>query len=345
MDGNAGATVGPVIGLLEGLFSSLDQGFCLCEAMVGADGRGSDYRFLAVNRRFATLTGLTEVTGRTAREIEPQINPIWIESCCRAGLGREPVRFQRALPGGRWFDIAAAPYGGHGRFVIVFRDITEAKRLEEGRAEALARAEALLQELNHRVMNSLGMIAAIIGLESRGREEGEGRRALERIAGRVHAVADLYRTLGLTGTETEVRADEYFGRVVDRLAASVCKNARMETEIAPIYLPTRVAAPLGLIVTELVTNCLKHAFPSGAAGTVRVSLAREAGRMWLTVADDGEGHVVVRSGGIGGNLVTAFAQQIGGEITVVETGPGTAVTVDFPLPEPAGAEDLPHPLR
>ncbi len=334
MEGNAEATVEPMIGLLEGLFSSLDQGFCLCEVIADSDGRPVDYRFLALNRRFAALTGLADATGRTAREVDPGIDPLWIETCGRVGFGREPVRFQHPLSSqGRWFDIAAAPYGKHGQFVAVFHDITEAKRLEEGRMEALARAEALLQELNHRVMNSLGMIVSIIGLESRAREEGEGRRALERIADRVHAVADLYRTLGLAGLEADVRADEYLGRVVNRLAASVSENVRTETVIAPIYLPTRVAAPLGLIVTELVTNCLKHAFPSGAGGTVQVSVAQEGARVRLTVADDGEGGSLDRPGGIGRNLVAAFAQQIEGEITVARTRPGTAVTLDFPLPD------------
>lgn len=330
----AAAGAGPVIGLLEDLFSSLDQGFCLCEARV-AETRAVDCRFLAANRRFATLTGLSGMVSRSAGGRDPTLDPVWIETARRAGIERESVRFQHALaPSGRWLDIAAAPYGGEGRFVIVIQDITGAKRLEEDRARALARAEALLQELNHRVMNSLGMIAAIIGLESRARDEGEGRRVLERIADRVHAVADLYRTLDMAGTETEVRADEYLGRVVDRLGASVAGSVRLETAIASIYLPTRVAAPLGLIVTELVTNCLKHAFADNIGGTVRVSLVPEGARLLLTVADDGTGRIVARQGGIGGSLVNAFVQQIEGVITITENGPGTAVTVDFPAPEP-----------
>lgn len=323
------------IGFLHMLFASVDQGFCLCEIVTDAAGQPHDYRFLSVNALFTEITGLANPVGRTARELDPEVEPFWIETYGRVALARQPVRLRRQTsPSGRWFDIAAAPFGAPGQFVVIFRDISAEKRVEEERLEALGRSEALLQELNHRVMNSLGMIASIVGLESRARMEEEGRLALERVAARVHAVGELYRALSQARSGMEVRADQYIGAVADRLAASIAGGVRLAVDIEPIDLPTNRAAPLGLIVNELVTNSLKCAFEPGQQGEVRISLRRAGQGARLTVADDGRGLKGGRfAGGIGRDLVAAFAMQIEGHLDIESETRGTVVTLNFPLPE------------
>jgi two-component sensor histidine kinase len=329
-----GISIGPA--LVEALFSSTDQGFSICGIITDADGRPVDYRFIAVNSLFEKMTGLADAEGRTALELVPGLEPFWIETYGRVALDRAAQRFQSGSePMGRWFDVFAMPVEPRGHFAIVFRDITEERRVAEERAEALARAEALLEELNHRVMNSLGMIVSIIGLEARGRGEGEGRRALERIGDRVRAVGDLYRTLGSARFETEVSADAYLGAVVERLGASLGeeRGVRLLADIAPLLLPTRIAAPLGLIVTELVTNSLKYAFPDDRDGTVTVTLAEAAGTATLVVADDGTGMIPPPPDrGTGRKLVSAFARQLDGRVETCGDGGGTRVAVSFPMP-------------
>jgi two-component sensor histidine kinase len=321
---------------VEALFSSTDQGFCVCEILTAPDGRPRDYRFLAVNAVFEEMTGLYGAEGSTALGLVPNLEPFWIETYGQVALEGVTRRFQSGSEAmGRWFDVFAAPIEPHGRFAIFFRDITRERRLEQERREALDRAEALIDELNHRVMNSLGMIVSIIRLEARGRAEGEGRRALERIAGRVGAVGDLYRCLAASKSETAVQADVYLGEIVAQLGASLAFDLGVElhSDIAPLALPTGVAAPLGLIVTELVTNSLKYAFPEGGGGRVTVSLAEVGNTLRLTVRDDGRGMPEpAPDGGIGRMLVDAFARQLEGAVETDSSGGGTSVTVSFPAP-------------
>ncbi len=317
----------------------LDDGFCLCEMLTDAEGRSVDYRFIQTNPQFEEMTGLHGATGRTARELVPNLEPVWVETYGRIAFDGESRRFQQESPAmGRFFEVYAVPVEPLGRFALHFRDITETKRIEAERETALSEARQLLIELNHRVMNSLGTISSIISMESRARPEGEGRQALRRIGQRVQAVANLYRRLNASNSIDTVCSRDYLDQIVAGLAASIGRDdVRIEARIAPVRLSTRIAVPLGLIVNELVTNSLKYAFAPGVAGTVIVALdTTEHGALRLEIRDNGRGLASSlrdendNVSGIGQKLVRAFATQLGGE-PVIDTGPeGTAVTLRFP---------------
>ncbi len=313
----------------------LDDGFCICEIITDAEGRPVDYRFLQMNPQFEEMTGLHGARGRTALEMVPDLEHVWIETYGRIALEGQSQRFQQSSEAmGRHFDVYAAPIEPYGRFAIQFRDITETTRVEAEREAALAEAQHLLAELNHRVMNSLGTISSIIAMESRAREEGEGRQALRRIHARVQAVANLYRRLNASGSTDSVCTRDYLDQITDGLAASIGReDIRIEARITPMRLSTRIAVPLGLIVNELVTNSLKYAFGPDAPGTVTVTLDHdETGGLRLEVRGDGHGlDPQPRSdSGIGQKLVRAFATQLGGD-PVIESGPGgTVVSLRFP---------------
>lgn len=113
------------------LFHAIDEGLCICEMVLDEAGAPVDYRFLEVNPRFEELTGLTGVLGHTARQHVPDLEPRWVETYARVGLGRESLRFEDVSPlTGRCFDIFATPVEPHGRFAIIFRDITEGRRAQ-----------------------------------------------------------------------------------------------------------------------------------------------------------------------------------------------------------------------
>lgn len=312
----------------------LDDGFCTCEMITDSEGQPVDYRFLQMNSQFEEMTGLYGAKGRTALEMVPNLEPFWIETYGRIALNGESRRFQQgSLAMGRYFDVYAAPIEPHGRFAIQFRDITETKRIEAEREAALAEAQQLLAELNHRVMNSLGTISSIISMESRARAEGEGREALRRIRARVQAVASLYRRLNASGSIDTVCSRDYLDKIVEGLSESIGSDSvLLEPRIAPMKLSTRIAVPLGLIVNELVTNSLKYAFAPGGTGKVVVALEELPDkRLQLTVEDDGCGLGADRrsDSGIGQQLVHAFATQLG-TTPVIESGPGgTTVTLRF----------------
>src|SRR5690606_8871333 len=109
-------------GRLRAIFSTIDEGYCLCDMIADGDGRPVDYRFLEVNPLFEQMTGMAGAEGRTARECVPGLEPHWVETYARVGFGRETLRFESGSDAmGRWFDIFAAPVEPHGRFALVFK--------------------------------------------------------------------------------------------------------------------------------------------------------------------------------------------------------------------------------
>jgi PAS domain S-box-containing protein len=127
------------------VFTSIDEGFCLCELIVDAHGRPADYRFLEVNPQFERMTGLVGAAGRTALEMVPGLERHWIETYGRVALEGQPARVeQESAVMGRWFDVFATPVEPHGRFAVVFRDVTERRRAERELSEREAQLRTIV---------------------------------------------------------------------------------------------------------------------------------------------------------------------------------------------------------
>jgi chemotaxis protein methyltransferase CheR len=219
--------------------------------------------------------------------------------------------------------------------LLVIEDVTEQRRLEHEHAAAHDRIAVLLQELGHRIKNSLQIIVAMVSLEARNHKSGEGKAALERVSHRIAALGRLYSMLGETNSVEEVDAASYLETLCRDLIESVQKengtSIVLKTDIESEPLPIDRAIPLGLIVNELVTNAIKYAFPSETSGTVVVTLKRIPGELRLTVADDGKGVDPRRAdSGLGGRLVDAFARQLGGHVARESGNTGTIVSLTLP---------------
>jgi PAS domain S-box-containing protein len=219
--------------------------------------------------------------------------------------------------------------------LLAIEDVTERVRLEREHAAAYERIAVLLQELGHRIKNSLQIIISMVTLEARNQKSGEGKAALERMSHRIAALGRLYSILGDTNAVKEVDAATYLEALCRDLIESVQKengiSIALKTDIENEALPADRAIPLGLIVNELVTNAVKYAFPSETRGTVAVTLKRIPGELRLTVADDGQGADPQRAdSGLGGRLVDAFARQLGGQVERVSSNKGTSVCLKLP---------------
>ena len=224
------------------------------------------------------------------------------------------------------------------QILLAIEDITERARLEREHAAAHERIGMLLQELTHRVKNSLQLIAAMVMIEARSHKSGEGKAALERVSHRITALGQLYSQLSKADTVEAVDAATYLDELCRDLVESVHKEGDtpivLKTEIESELLPTDRAIPIGLIVNELVTNAIKYAFPGEAKGTVMVTLKRARGELRLTVADDGQGLLPRRAdSGLGGRLVDGFAQQLGGQVERKSDSQGTTVHLILPSRE------------
>lgn len=152
---------------LRAIFTSIDEGYCLCELITDADGRPADYRFIEVNPGFEDMTGLRDAEGRTALELVPDLERSWIETYAGIALGGEATRFESGSEAmGRWFDVFATPVPPRGRFALVFKDITRRRREEEAlraseRAERRARSRAEL------VAQVVGELESVDGVRAR----------------------------------------------------------------------------------------------------------------------------------------------------------------------------------
>ena len=224
------------------------------------------------------------------------------------------------------------------QILLAIEDVTERVRLEREHAIAHERIGMLLQELTHRVKNSLQIIAAMVSIEARSHKSGEGKAALERVSHRIDALGQLYSKLSKADTVEAVDAATYLDELCRDLIASVHKedgtSIVLKTDIESELLPTDRAIPIGLIVNELVTNAVKYAFPGETRGTVLVTLKRVPGELRLTVADDGQGLDPRRANsGLGGRLVEGFAQQLGGQVERESGSQGTTVRLILPSRE------------
>ncbi len=226
---------------------------------------------------------------------------------------------------------------------VLVREVRDRERAE-AKAVAMATEKAmLLRELQHRVKNSLSIIVSLIGLEADKSVTDELRASLDTLESRVSALAALYDILYDTGGIERLPLEAYLDRVVDAAAESLgvdVKGIRLTRDIAPVAMDMKRAVSLGLIVNELVTDCLKYAFPDGTPGTVRVSLRAEAGRYLLIVEDDGvglpEGFDPDAVEGFGFKLVRMMTRQLRGEFAW-SSGAGTRFSLSVPAADESAA--------
>jgi two-component sensor histidine kinase len=226
------------------------------------------------------------------------------------------------------------------------RDAAEAEvRASRDRFEALATERAvLLNEVNHRVGNSLQLIAALLQLQSNAASAPEIRDALSEARNRVIAVAQVHRRLYASGQVRTVGVDQYLGALVSdiRLAGHADRSSAMiSVHSEPIEIEPDRAVALGVVVTELILNAQKYAYPGGS-GPVRVHFGCGGGtRCDLVVEDDGVGidaGQAPRSTGLGRRIVAAMAAKLGGEIAFDPVERGTRVRLSFPLRAESAAD-------
>ncbi|MBS0246583.1 MAG: response regulator [Proteobacteria bacterium] len=230
-------------------------------------------------------------------------------------------------------------------------------RAARDRFEALAAERALLmREVNHRVGNSLQLIASLLTIQSNAAANAEVKEALSDATGRVMAVAQVHRRLYTSDDVQSVAVELYLEALVEDLRRSTAAEggvlAQLTLQAEPMAAAPDHAVALGMIVNELVTNALKYAYPDGKKGAIRVLLRRNGdNHAVLSVEDDGVGNssngaapAPVRSTGLGQRIVHAMGDKLHAHINHVSGPNGTRVTVDFDLfSAPAVKASAPKP--
>lgn len=213
-----------------------------------------------------------------------------------------------------------------------------AARTAELSSEKL-RVEALLSDVSHRVGNNLAMVSALISLQARQSTSEQVRQELEKAQMRIQAIAAGQRRLRLNVETDEVDARPYMEDVIAEIGRTAGERAvSISLDMEDIRLPGREAVSYVVLVNELVTNALKHAFPEGMSGTIRVGLHRSTGQpdsLVLTVEDDGvgQGEANPRTG-LGSQVIASLTRSMNGEATSGparpgESRPGWRTTIRF----------------
>ncbi len=305
-----------------------------------------EQRFIAVMGHRLQAMGFVPdtVIGKTVYEVFGDEYARVHEAAGARALAGERVVYEwqtDVLGARRWFQISLFPLrestGEVVGIVATAYDMTHLKQTQEKLAHALAEKDALLKEVHHRVKNNLQIISSLLNLQF-DRVPDPGLRAMvmesqQRIRAMALVHEQLYRSETLMRLDTRVFLDSLVSSLVRSYAVS---GAPVEAVVDadPMPLDLDVAIPIALVINELVSNSLKHAFVGPAATPqLLVSLRRAPdGRRRLVVADTGVGmrpeFELARAHTLGLSLVTNLVEQIGGTVSS-RTGEGTAFTVTF----------------
>ena len=225
--------------------------------------------------------------------------------------------------------------------LLGFEDITERRGIEQEKEllqqqthDLLQQKDMLLEEMQHRIVNSLQIIASILMLKARAVTSEETRQHLQDAHHRVMSVAAVQQHLHISGSSDLIEIAPYLSKLCDSLAESMIGDSRqamLSVRADEGKVTSADAVSLGLIVTELVINALKHAFPDEKASPT-VTVRYEAnGTDWkLSVSDNGIGRPEgdgTRKGGLGTSLVNALANQLDAQVKIVSGPNGMDVAV------------------
>jgi len=239
------------------------------------------------------------------------------------------------------FDQAGKPEA----VVFALEDITSEVRSEDRLRASLKEKEVLLREVHHRVKNNLQIISSLLNLGSRGLREGAEMDALRECRHRIKSMSLLHETLYRSRDLTRIEFYNYVRKLVTELFQSFGVRAdeiALRMEVEDVDMGIDAAIPAGMLVNELVSNSLKHAFPAGRKGEVRVQVgANEDGVVTMVVGDNGVGLPrwldFRQSESLGMQLVMTLTEQLGGTIDL-NRSKGTEFTVRFHPARPVREE-------
>ena len=215
-------------------------------------------------------------------------------------------------------------------------------REQRDRFEKLAvEREMLLREVNHRVGNSLQLIAAFLQLQGGSSKNAQVKAALTDATRRVMAVAQVHKRLYTSDDVQSVSVDQYLAALVEDLAQTDASDtSALSLAAEPLDLDPDRAVAIGVIVNELVLNAMKYAYPA-EKGPIRIGLKRVNGKhAMLSVEDDGIGHdikTLPRSTGLGRSIVGAMATRLGADVVYDPAHAGTRVVITFECASPPAA--------
>jgi PAS domain S-box-containing protein len=305
-------------------------------------------RHFFVNRRFLRIFGYSSLDELADVPIYKTVHPDDREMVVEFNRQRQegkavPARyeFKGLKKDGSILYIEASVSGitylGESASLAYLRDITHRKEAEETLRTSLAEKEVLLKEIHHRVKNNLQVISSLLNLQAQRIHDERDVDAFRTSMDRIKSMALIHDKLYRSENLARISFPGYVDDLVRGLFAnySVGKNVELDLRIDPISVNIDNAIPLGLIINELVSNALKHAFPEGAPGTITLRLQAEGKNAVLIVADNGIGFPAgldfTDTQSLGMQLVVTLVEQLEGTVELIR-GVGTEFRIVFETP-------------
>ena len=331
---------------------SIEDGRALAQAMVDTvrdsllvlDG---DLRVISASRSFYSTfqTSAAETEGRKVYDLG---SGEWNNPALRDLLDRilpehgvmDHFEVEQSFPhiGQRTMMLNARKvfYEGDSKssLLLAIEDVTARREAERQLAILSEQKDTLLAEMSHRVANSLQIVASILMLKARSVSSEESRGHLEDAHRRVMSIATLQQHLKASGMGDMIKVSDYLTTLCETLAGSMIRESRpvtLKVVADDGAVPSQQAVSIGLIVTELVMNALKHAFPTDVRDG-RVVVGYEVkGEDWkLSVSDNGGGikaSIGKKGSGLGTTLVQALAKQLDGQVETETSSEGTTIAI------------------
>jgi len=235
------------------------------------------------------------------------------------------------------FEMSLSAWKSEGKtyFTSIIRDLTERKKADEQIKKSLQEKEVLLQEIHHRVKNNMQIISSLLNLQTQYVKDELALDVLKKSQNRVNSMASIHEKLYQSNDLTHIKFDDYIQRLVSDLFYSYnIHKDQIQTvfDVEDVELNMETAVPCGIIISEIVSNSLKHAFPKGKKGEIRISLKEHENTYELTISDDGikfpENLDFKNTDSLGLQLTNNLVGQIDGKIEL-NRGNGTEFKIIF----------------
>lgn len=298
------------------------------------------------NRQFLEMFGYDRLDEVVGQPIYPVIHPDErdrVTEIERRRQSGEPAQSRFEFKGVKkdgtliYLEVSVAriTYRGEPATLNYLRDVTERREAEEQIKTSLREKEVLLKEVHHRVKNNLQVVSSLLFLQSQTVKDEETRRILEESRNRVKSMAFIHKQLYQSTNVAQIDFSPYVRNLARNLLDSYRTNGdgvALDVHVEDVFLSLDIAIPCGLIINELVSNALKHAFLNGSEGQISVDLHRVGEKNVLIVSDNGVGLPgeidVLNTETLGLQLVSALVMQIEGRLELTRDK-GTVFKISF----------------